>query len=221
MEHPTTSSAPTLPSVVGRLRARWPRRARARRVDSGPAVAPFALPGVALPGVAGAVVAPGLVLGVDEVGRPLVRLQDGLATEVTAEWALPYRYTAAPGDLLWTISRRSRTWVLGVAHGRGRSELAFRGDAALRAGGTLRLAADRGLRLVGKVVTLRARALEVLAQALEEKLGWASRLVKGALDEVAGSALRVTEGEECLAAGSVTILAEEVARLDGDVVQVS
>lgn len=217
MEHSTATTSPTLPDLLGRLRARWPRRARARRVvDARPAVAPFGLPGLS-----GAVVSPGLVLGVDEVGRPLVRLQDGLATELTAEWALPYRYVAAPGDLLWLISRGSRAWALGVAHGRGRSELAFRGDATLRAGGTLRLQADRGLRLVGKVVTLRARALEVLAQALEEKLGWASRLVKGALDEVAGSALRVTEGEECLTAGSVTVLAEEVARLDGDVVQVS
>ncbi len=208
----------TLP-LVGRLRARWPRRARAARVTLAP---PATSAAEAAPGSPpGALVGPAQVLGVDEVGRAVVRLGDALGTQVAAEWALPFRYSPAPGDVLWTIGRGARHWVIGVAAGRGRSELAFRGDAALTAGGALHLRADRGLRLVGSVVTLRGGRVEVLVRALEEQLGSAARLVRGALEEVAGKALRLIDGEDCVVARDVTILAQESARLDGDLLQVS
>lgn len=204
-------------SLRSRLRARWVRRARAPRVT-----APLAPPLLAAPDTGRVRVGAAQVIGVDEAGRPVVRLDDGLLTEVVAEWALPYRYVPAPGDLLWTIGRGPRHWVVSVLHGRGRAELAFRGDVALTAGRRLRLVADRGLRLVGRTVSLRARTLEVVVGALEEKLGDAMRQVRGLLEEVAGSVLRVTDEEECVTAGGdVVILAEDSVRLDGDVLMVS
>lgn len=205
-----TLTTTTAGRLATRLRARWPRRARAPRLAS---AAPLPLAGV-FTGAAH-------VLGVDEAGRPVVWLSDALGTQVTAEWALPYRYTPALGDVLWTIGRGARHWAIGVAVGRGRSELAFRGDAALVARGALRLSADRGLRLVGSFVTVRAATVEVLVKALEETLGSAARLVQGALEEVAGRALRLIDGEDAVVARDVTVLAQETARLDGDVVQVS
>lgn len=209
----TTTLTPA--SSLARLRGRWTRPRRAPRIEApaGPALA-LPLPGGVRCGLA-------QVLGLDAQGRPVVRLDDGFATEVTAEWALPHRYVPVEGDLLWTIGRGRRQWAIGVAQGRGRSELLFRGDFTLAAGRALRLQADRGLRLVGRVVALRARALQVVAGALEERLGDAARLVAGLLEEVAGSSLRVTaEGEE-LVARDVTIMAEESARLDGDLLQIS
>jgi hypothetical protein len=210
----TASLLPTASSLA-RLRARWTRPRRAPRVDAPPAMGPApALPGGVRVGMAE-------VLGLDPRGRPVVRLDDGRASEVTAEWALPHRYVPAPGDLLWTVGRGPRLWVIGVAHGRGRSELLFRGDLTLAAGRALRLQADRGLRLVGRVVSLRAGALELVAGALQERLGDAARLVAGLLEEVAGGAVRVTEEQETLLARDVTVMAEESARLDGDLLQIA
>lgn len=203
------------PTLLARARARAARLrgARAPRLAAAPA---WSLP--ASPAVQ---VCVGHVLGVDDAGRPRVRLDDGLLTEVTAEWALPYRYVPAAGDLLWTIGRGERRWALGVLHGRGRAELAFAGDAAVTAGRRLRLQADRGLRLVGRVVTLRARAVEVVVRALEERLGVATRAVSGLLEEVAGRVLRLTDDEEALTAGSVSVIAEDCVLYNGDVILLS
>lgn len=209
----TTTLTPA--SSLARLRGRWTRARRAPRVETpaGPALE-LPLPGGVRCGL-------GQVLGLDAQGRPVVRLDDGFATEVTAEWALPHRYVPIAGDLLLTVGRGRRQWVIGVAQGRGRSELLFRGDFTLAAGRTLRLQADRGLRLVGRALALRARAVELVAAALEERLGDAARLVAGLLEEVAGSAMRVTDEQETLLARDVTIMAEESARLDGDLLQIS
>lgn len=203
-------------SSLARLRARWPRRTRAERVTR-PAGAWWPLPVAP----AGTFVGGATVLGVDQVGRPVVRLHDGLASETTAEWALPWRYVPAPQDELLVIGRPGRCWVIGVARGAGRSELALRAGFALVARGTLRLQADRGVRLIGRLLTLRAARLEVAVQALQERLGSATRLVQGLLEERAGSVLRVTEGEEAVVARQVTVLSEESTRWDGDPVQVS
>jgi hypothetical protein len=201
-----------LSSTIGRLRR--PRRRRPPRVASAqspawPAGAPTLHVGAAT------------VIGPDEAGRPRVRLDDGRLTEVTAAWALPYRYAPAAGDLVWTVGKGARHWVVGVLRGRGRAELAFAGDVELGAAGALRLAGDEGLRLVGRVVTLRARAVEVVARALDERLESASRLVAGVLEEVAGRVLRLTDEEEAVVAGEVAILAEDAVVLTGEVVQVS
>lgn len=161
------------------------------------------------------------VLGVDAQGRAVARLADGLGTETTVEWALPFRYQPAPGDQLVVIGRAGRHWAIGVRLGRGRSELAFRGSIALAAKGALRLRADRGVRLLGKVISLRAGRLEVAVRALEERAGSVLRVVEGTLEELAGSVLRLTAGEEAVIAKDVTIMAEELVKMDGDPVQVS
>ena len=220
-----TASLTAPPGPLSRLRARWTRLRRAP-LDPPPGAETGASsrgsePAFALPLPAGVRCGLARVVGLDAQGRPVVRLDDAFASQLTAEWALPYRYQPAEGDLLVTVGRGRRQWVIGVAHGRGRSELAFRGDFTLAAGRALRLQADRGLRLLGRVVTVRARTVEVVVGALQERLGGAARLVAGLLEEVAGSAARVTEEEETLLARDVTIVAEESVRLDGELLQIS
>lgn len=200
-------------------RQRW-RRPRRAPLLAPPASGPE-LPVFTLPLPAGVRCGLGRVLGVDAQGRPRVRLDDACASELLAEWALPFRYQPTEGDLLVVVGRGARQWVIGVAHGQGRSEMAFRGDFALAAGRALRLQADRGLRLLGRVLTLRAGALELATGALHARLGEAALQVRGLLEEVAAAALRVTEEEETLLAQDVTIMAEETVRLDGELLQLS
>lgn len=219
----TTATAPASAAAPSGSLARW--RQRWRRPRRAPLVAPPAAgaapPAFALPLPAGIRCGLGRVLSVDALGRPRVRLDDAYASELVAEWALPFRYQPTEGDLLVVVGRGARQWVIGVAHGQGRAEMAFRGDFTLAAGRVLRLQADRGLRLMGRLLSLRTGALELVAGALLTRVEEAALLVTGLLEEVAGAGLRVTEEEETLLARDVTIMAEESVRLDGELLQLS
>lgn len=207
MQSSIPMTRPLAARLLGPLR-RAPRPARVAPVASWP-IGPGTFAGTAQ------------VLGVDERGRAVARLADGLATETVVEWALPFRYQPALGDQLMVIGRAGRHWAIGVQEGRGRSELAFRGSIALAAKGALRLQADRGVRVLGKVLSLRAGRLEVAARTLEERAAVITRTVAGKLEELAGKALRLTAGEEAVIAKDVTIMGDELVKLDGDPVQVS
>jgi len=203
--------------LVGRL-ARATRPAAPARPALAPAPAAAAV--AWLPPLPGTHVGLGQVLRTTPDGRPVVRLDDAYATETAADWALPYRYVARPGDALLVVGRDGRYWVTAVVHGRGRSELYFRGDARLRAG-RLRLRGDRGLRLRGGRVAVRARALEVVAGTIQEKVESAVVAVKGLLSQRAGACRRVTAEEERVQGRNVTVLAAERLRMDGDSIMVS
>ncbi len=178
--------------------------------------APGGPPGFETPRPAGIHVVQGRFWGHTPEGRPRVRLSDTWASVVVATWALPYRYVPAQGDVFSLVGRAGTYYVTGVVHGRGRSRLAFEGDLGIRArGGSLRLSARRGVRVVGRRVTLRAQTLEVLAVSLHEKVGRATRTVRGLLEEHAAQALRVVEGSETQLAGRRSIVAKGVARLGG------
>lgn len=199
---------------AARLRDRRRRRRVPSRTPAAPALAPFALP---LP--SGTHVGQGRVVGVEADGRPRVLL---LATgaEVVATWAIPFLYGPALGDLLWVVGRDGRFFVLGVFQGGGRSLIALPGEVRLEAAGRLRLVAGQGVRLIAPRLTLRAERLELEARQLHTKVVDAVRLVRGLFQQVAGRVVRVTEGEESVSADEVTVLANDLVKVDGgDVVK--
>jgi hypothetical protein len=159
----------------------------------------------------------GEVVEAPEDGPARVRLWDATGQVVTPTWALPFAYLPRPGDLLVVIARGERSWVLSVARGRGTSLLWTRGDLRVAAGGALRLAGDVGVRLVGDVVTLRARAVEVAAEALHVVAEDALERVAGLSRLVAGAVQRVTAGTESVVARRVTLLGRDLVKLDGGV----
>lgn len=169
----------------------------------------------------GASFGPAHVLQADTEGTPLrLMLKDGRRVE--AEWALPYRYLARPGDLLLVISRGERHYVLSVLHGRGRSQLAVLGNGALRAaGGVLRLRGDRGVRLESPRVTLRAQALKVMARVVHEKLGEVSTRIARRLFERAGASRRLIEEDDWHSAGTRTLVAEDSVLFNGDLIRIN
>ena len=199
--------------------------ARARRLSAAAAADPDrdgtsqSAPAWALP--EGASLGPGHVLQPEGAGAPLsVLLGDGRLVEPV--WALPYRYEAQPGDLLLIVSRGERHYALSVLQGRGQRRLAFRGDALVRAeGGALRLRGDRGVRLAGPRVSLRAQALETVARVVHQKLGELSSRIKGRLFERAGSSRRVIEEDDWHSAGERTLVAEDSLLFNGDLIRVS
>lgn len=151
-------------------------------------------------------------------GPPRVRLWDAAGRVVTPTWALPFAYAPRVGDRLVVIARPDgQAYVLSVARGAGASLLAVRGDLRLRAGGALRLSGDAGVRLVGEVVTLRARAVEVAAGLLHVVAEDAFERVAGLRSLVAGAVQRVTTGTESLMARRVTLLGRDLVKLDGGV----
>jgi len=141
---------------------------------------------------------------------------------VEATWALPYRYQAAPGDLLLVVSRGERHYALNVLQGRGRSVLAFAGDGLLRAeGGKLRLRGAAGVRLRGPRLTLRAQALALVTRVLHEKLDQARSCIKGRAFSRAGASRRVLEGDDWHSAGERTLVAADAVTFNGDLIRVS
>lgn len=194
--------------------ARSPRPRAGSRVQ--PAERP---PAWALP--EGATLGPAHVVSPERAGSALgVLLSDGRLVEPS--WALPYRYEAEAGDVLLVVSRGERHYVLSVLHGRGRSRLAFRGDALVRAeGGALRLRGERGVRLVGPRVTLRAQSLETAARVVHQKLGELSTRIKRRVFERAGASRRVIERDDWHSARERTLVAEDSVLFNGDLIRVS
>tara|TARA_R110002072_G_scaffold36834_1_gene108123 strand:+ start:10559 stop:11002 length:444 start_codon:yes stop_codon:yes gene_type:complete len=141
---------------------------------------------------------------------------------VEAQWALPYRYLAQAGDTLLVIKRGQRHYVLSVIHGRGRNQLALRGEGLLRAaGGKLRLRGERGVRIKGPRVTLRGQTLGVMARVVHEKLGEVTQRIAKRVFERAGQSRRVIEGDDWHSAGERTLVAADSVLFNGDLIRVS
>ena len=174
-----------------------------------------------LPLPPGATLGPAHVVRCEPLGGPvLVCLADGRAVE--PEWALPYRYIPEPGDVLLVISRGARHYALSVVHGRGRSQVAFRGNATVRAeGGALKLRGDRGVRIAGPRVTLRAKALEAVARVVRSKVRQATSQIAGRVFERSGASRRVIDQDDWHSAGQRTLVAEDSVLFNGDLIRVS
>ncbi len=207
-------------SFAARLAGALPFSASARRRRAASCEPPLAAAAAGLPLPPGTHVGQAQVVAVEADGRPRVRLSAG-AAEVVATWAIPYRYEPAVGDLLTVIGREGAFYVLGVAHGAGRSRLWFVGDASLRAGRTLRLRADRGIRAVGRRLTQRAERLELEARELHAHSETAATRIKGLSQLVAGGVRRITAGPEGVVARAVRVLGRDTVKLDGEHIKIN
>lgn len=152
-----------------------------------------------------------------------VRLDDLWGRTVTPEWALPYRYEAAEGDLLRVYGQGGRYYVVAVVQGEGRAALGALGDLELGAGaGRLRLEGRRAVLLDGgPELTLRARErLGLAADALREKAEQATRWARRRLEARLGQRRQVVEEDDLRTARRSSNLAERAVKVDGGLVQI-
>ncbi|MCB9877495.1 MAG: hypothetical protein H6835_07840 [Planctomycetes bacterium] len=164
-----------------------------------------------------------IVLGAPADGAPAdgALAHGALAAPIIADWAIPFRYTPETGDLLQVLGQHGRFWVTGVVHGRGRSQLAFRGDTAVHASGALRLGADGGVRLEAPTVHVEAAGLETDADTIVSHADAQDTTVHGQLDERAGAVERQIDGDDDRTAGRHATVAERVVKIDGDLLRLS
>lgn len=139
--------------------------------------------------------------------------EDGAVVRATI--ALGYRYDAEIDDVLLVIGDGDRAWVIGVVAGRGRSSIEAPGDLELRAAGTISIAGDKGVRLVGEEIEIAPSRLRVTASSLVETLGNAFRRVTGMLSTKAGETHTIVDGQATARAKNLVVLTDETASIDG------
>ena len=166
-------------------------------------------------------VGPAKVLRCDADGRPLVQVLGGAGEQAVAEWAIPFRYEPNAGDLLLVLGRAGRYWVTGIVHGSGRSQLAFRGDAELRARGALHLGGNGGARVDAPEVRVAAEELHSEAEHTAQRVGEYDSTVRGTLDERAGECARTIDGEDEQVAAKHETVARRVVKVDGGLLRLS
>ncbi|HEY4116224.1 MAG TPA: DUF3540 domain-containing protein, partial [Byssovorax sp.] len=105
--------------------------------------------------------------------------------------------------------------AIGVLAGTGPSVLAFPGDVSLRAGGTLELEGERGVRVRGAKFSVLAAEVEVVAESIAQRCASLYSRVKGRLLQSAGEAQTIVEGESLTRARSSTLLTEEEVTING------
>ncbi|MFN3241495.1 MAG: hypothetical protein ACE37K_08275 [Planctomycetota bacterium] len=166
-------------------------------------------------------VGPARVLRMDGE-RPHVQVLGGGCETATADWALPFRYEPATGDLLLVIGQSGRYWVTGIVHGAGRSQLAFAGHTELNAaGGPLHLSADGGVRIQSPAVGVEADVFETETNATHQRLDQCDSEVSGTLDERSGESMRDIDGEDAVTAAQTSTVAARVAKIDGGLLRLS
>jgi hypothetical protein len=143
-----------------------------------------------------------------------VRREDGL--EVDACLALASHYQASEGDVLLVLGREQRHWVVGVVHGQGKTQMAFKGDVELRAvGGTLELRGDDGIRMASPEVDLNAGKLRISAESVLQKCESLYQRVRGLLSVRASQQQTVVDGAIVTKAARADIVASETVSLNG------
>jgi hypothetical protein len=149
-----------------------------------------------------------------------VRLHDDRGSIVSPAWALPFRYEAAPGDLLRVYGLAGRYWVVAIVQGQGRAAIGAAGDVGLRAGGRLRLAARQAVQLHSPSLTARAKRLTSRARTAREQLARATRWARRRLDERARERSQVVEEDDHRTARRSANLAEQAVKIDGALLQI-
>jgi hypothetical protein len=154
---------------------------------------------------------------VTEILGPLevsVRLPDGSIAR--ARLALAFAYEPRPSDVLLVIGNPDGHYVIGVLQGTGKASLSVPGDVEVRAvGGELVLAGDKGVRVEGGEVRVRAGKLEMLAGAVAQRFGELRQHVADLWSVRAGQAHAVIEGSTYQQSKSATILTEEKVTING------
>jgi hypothetical protein len=142
-----------------------------------------------------------------------VELSPGRA--VSAKLALAFPYAWRADDTVLVIGGPAGHYVIGVLQGAGASVVDVPGDLELRAGGQLRLTAERGVCIEAPVVEMRSAKLNVLADAVVHTFTSLRQRVRELLSVQAGSTHTVVEQTAYSQAESVTMLTKDKMTLNG------
>lgn len=132
-----------------------------------------------------------------------------------ARLALAYAYEPRPGDEVLAIGNGEGHYVIGVLRGTGTAVLAFPGDAEVRAGGVLTLAANRGVEIAAPEISVQARKIGMIADQVMNTFTSLRQRVAELLSVHAGEAHTVVEGSSYAQSKSATILTEEKVAING------
>jgi len=134
---------------------------------------------------------------------------------VRARVALAFTYEPQPNDVVLVIGNADGHYVIGVLHGAGRAVLGFPGDVELRAGGVLHLAGDKGVRLDGPEIEVKAGKLRILADSVAQKFAELRQHVTNLLSVRAGRTHTVVDDSTYAQSKSATIVTEEKVTING------
>jgi hypothetical protein len=143
-----------------------------------------------------------------------VRLPQGEL--VRARLALAFTYEPQPNDVVLVIGNADGHYVIGVLHGTGRAVMGFPGDVELRAvGGVLHLAGDKGVRVDGPEVDVKAGTLRIIAGSVAQKFAELRQHVTDLLSVRAGRTHTVVDDSTYAQSKSATIVTEEKVTING------
>lgn len=134
---------------------------------------------------------------------------------VRARLALAHSYEPRPGDEVLAIGNGEGHYVIGVLRGTGPVVLSFPGDAEVRAGGVLTLAADRGVELSAPEISVQARKIGMIADQVMNTFTSLRQRVAELFSVHAGQSHTVVEGSAYSQSKSATILTEEKVAING------
>jgi Protein of unknown function (DUF3540) len=143
-----------------------------------------------------------------------VRLPDDRI--VQAELALPVPYEAEIGDALLVIGDGAQHFVIGVLAGRGKAVLRFQSDVEVKAeGGSLRLAADKGVEIDAPQIALRSRKLDLFATSITQRARTVLQSVSELLTVQAGKLHTSVVGTHHTQAKAANLVTEDKVRING------
>jgi hypothetical protein len=133
-----------------------------------------------------------------------------------AQTALAFPYQPEEGDIVLAIGQSGAWYVIGILSGSGTTTFAVPGDLALRAPcGRIELTAADGVTLKSSRVTITADRLELLARAVVESFGRATRWVRDTFQLRAGRLRSRIKGDYSLKACRIRETADAEVRIDG------
>ena len=135
--------------------------------------------------------------------------------KVHARLALAYAYEPAPGDEVLVIGNAEGHWIIGVVRGKGPAVLHFPADAELRAAGTLRIAADRGVEVSAPEFSVTTKKIRMIASEVVHAFSTLRQRVTELMSVQAGQTHTVVEGSMHSQAKNATILTEEKVSING------
>jgi len=158
------------------------------------------------------------VLQADAAGLWL-QPDDGVANpdqRLKAESALAHWYEPAVGDTVLALGQAGRHYVVGVVKATGPLRMTVPADVEIRAPrGRIALSARHGVDIEADEVGVTANRLTVVAQTLVERVGDATRWVRGACQLRAGRLRLAVEDDYRLKAARISQRADRDVKIDG------
>lgn len=137
-------------------------------------------------------------------------------TVVTAVSALPMVYRFSAGDIALAIASESTCYVIGVISGSGTSVITSPADLEVLAPrGRIRFRAAEGMEFVGPRFRVKADLVEVVAEALRERIDSVDRIVRSSVREALGRITTKVAGTALLRANRIVQKAKDDVKIDG------